>query len=334
MNSDLKKDDSGILPSHHSKDNITKKKIDFLEPKLSREMMEIKIGNAPSSWGVEFADDPRNPNWETVLDECKAAGYNGIELGPIGFMPEDPEILGPALQDRGLTLIGGVIFRPFHDPDAWDDVQIDSVRTCTALAAHGAKYLVIIDSISPRRAPTAGRPDAADKMEPGEWSAFVQRIATIARLGAEEYGLTACIHSHAAGFMDFEDELEHLLTEIDASILKICVDTGHCLYAGFDPVHFMRRHMDRIAYMHFKDIDPKVKAAVITHQTGFYEACAQGLFCNLGTGAVDFDTVSKILHEEGYAGWCTVEQECDPQGQTSPLNDARKNRNYLQSIGF
>ena len=23
----------------------------------------IKIGNAPCSWGVEFADDPRNPNW-------------------------------------------------------------------------------------------------------------------------------------------------------------------------------------------------------------------------------------------------------------------------------
>ena len=112
-------------------------------------------------------------------------------------MPEDPKILGPALERRGLTLIGGVIFRAFHDPGAWDDVKDGSVRTCKALAALGGRYLVIIDSISPRRAPAAGQPDAAVKMENGEWKAFVQRIATIARMGTEEFGLTACIHAHA-----------------------------------------------------------------------------------------------------------------------------------------
>ena len=123
--------------------------------------MTIQIGNAPCSWGVEFADDPRNPPWERVLDECKAAGYDGIELGPIGFMPEDPALLGDALSLRDLTLIGGVVFRPFHDEAKWDEVMDASVRTCKALVAHGAKHLVLIDSISPRRAPTAGRPDEA-----------------------------------------------------------------------------------------------------------------------------------------------------------------------------
>ncbi len=70
--------------------------------------MTIRIGNAPCSWGVEFADDPRNPAWRQVLSDCAAAGYKGIELGPIGFMPEDPAILGEALADNGLELIGGV----------------------------------------------------------------------------------------------------------------------------------------------------------------------------------------------------------------------------------
>ena len=66
--------------------------------------MQLSIGNAPCSWGVEFAGDPRNPPWTQVLDEARAAGYNGIELGPLGYMPEDPAVLGPALQARGLTL--------------------------------------------------------------------------------------------------------------------------------------------------------------------------------------------------------------------------------------
>ncbi len=297
--------------------------------------MTIKIGNAPCSWGVEFAGDPRNPDWRDVLRENAEAGYRGIELGPVGFMPEDPPLVADALAENGLELIGGVVFRPFHDPDQWDDVMDGSVRTCKALAAHGARHLVLIDSISPRRAPTAGRVDAAEQMDAAEWSAYRDKIATVARMGTEEYGLTVGIHAHAAGFMDFEPELERLLDEVDASILKICFDTGHHSYAGFDPVAFMERHMDRISYMHFKDIDPTVKSDVIANGTGFYEACGQGIFCNLGDGDVDFPAVRHLLLEHGFDGWCTVEQDCDPTlPDTDPLRDARLNRAYLASIGF
>jgi len=297
--------------------------------------MTIKIGNAPCSWGVEFADDPRNPHWETVLKENAEAGYTGIELGPVGFMPEDPAVLGDALAKYVQELIGGVVFRPFHDPAMWDDVLDGSVRTCKALVAHGAKHLVLIDSISERRAPTAGRPDEAEQMDHGEWSSFVDRLNTIAKMGTEEYGLTVGIHAHAAGFMDFEPELERLLDETDPGIMKICFDTGHHSYAGYDPVAFMQRHMDRISYMHFKDIDPTVKADVVKNRTNFYDACGQGIFCKLGDGDVMFEEVRRVLVESGFEGWCTVEQDCDPTLEnTSPIEDAKYNRNYLQSIGF
>ena len=287
--------------------------------------MTIRIGNAPCSWGVEFANDPRNPDWKTVLKECAGAGYKGIELGPVGFMPEDPAILSDALAENDLELIGGVVFRPFHDPKEWDDVLDGAVRTCKALVAHGAKNLVLIDSISPRRAPTAGRAIEAEQMGLAEWSAYVDRIRTVAKIGAEEYGLTVGIHAHAAGFMDFEPELERLLSEVDESILKICFDTGHHSYAGFDPVAFMKKHIDRISYMHFKDIDPEVKAATIANRVDFYDACGNGIFCNLGDGDVDFSAVRQVLLDAGFEGWCTVEQDCDPLLDVSPIGDARAN---------
>jgi inosose dehydratase len=296
--------------------------------------MSIRIGNAPCSWGIEFPSDPSYPSWQTVLDQCAAAGYKGIELGPIGYMPEDPTVLAPELAARDLAIIGGVVFRPFHDPAKWDDVMDASVRTCKALVAHRAQHLVLIDSISPRRAPTAGRAKEAEQMEEGEWAAFRDRIATVARLGTEEYGLTVGIHAHAAGFIDFEPELERLLEEVDESILKICFDTGHHSYAGFDPVAFMDRHMERISYMHFKDIDPVVKARTVANRTDFYKACGEGIFCNLGKGDVDFPAVRHRLLDAGFEGWCTVEQDCDPSMPGTPLEDARANREYLQSIGF
>ena len=296
--------------------------------------MTIQLGNAPCSWGVEFAQDPRNPPWQQVLADCAAAGFRGIELGPIGFMPEDPHVLGDALAENALTLIGGVVFRPFHDPNAWDDVIDAATRTCDALVAHGARHLVLIDSISPRRAPTAGRAAEAVQMDPAEWAAFRDRIATVAQMGTKDYGLTVGIHAHAAGFIDFEPELERLLDEVDDTLLKICFDTGHHSYAGYDPVAFMRRHMNRISYMHFKDIDPAVKAQAIAKRTGFYDACGQGIFCNLGQGDVDFPAVRQVLLDAGFSGWCTVEQDCDPTLDVSPITDAKANRAYLQSIGF
>ena len=293
----------------------------------------ISIGNAPCSWGVEFADDARNPSWRQVLADCAAAGYKGIELGPIGFMPEDPVRLAEGLAEHGLTLIGGVVFRPFHDPAAAAEVIQATARTCRALKAHSAKHLVLIDSISPRRAPTAGRGAEAEQMEPDEWRGFVARIRDAAQMGADN-GLSVSIHAHAAGFIDFEPELERLLDEVDDGLLKICLDTGHHSYAGYDPVAFLRRHASRISYMHFKDIDPVVKARAIARRTGFYDACAQGIFCNLGQGDVDFPAVHAALRDAGFNGWCTVEQDCDPAAATPVVENARANRAYLSSIGF
>lgn len=295
--------------------------------------MTIRIGNAPCSWGVEFPNDPRNPEWRTVLKECAEAGYKGIELGPIGFMPEDPEELGAALKEFDLELIGGVVFQPFHDPDAWEQVKDAAERTCRALAAHGARHFVLIDSISPRRAPTAGRPEEAAQMGAEEWAGYVDRFRQIARMG-KRYGLIPELHPHAGGFMDFESEVEKLLAEIGADLLKLCIDTGHCTYAGFDPVAFMKRHMDRITYVHFKSTDASVKAAAIANRTGFYDACGQGIFCNLSEGEVDFPAVRQLLLDAGFSGWCTIEQDCDPNLDPDPLGDARVNREYLESIGF
>ncbi|MSU91274.1 TIM barrel protein [Rhodobacteraceae bacterium 2CG4] len=296
--------------------------------------MALEIGNAPCSWGVEFANDDRNPDWRTVLAECAQAGYTGIELGPVGYMPEDPNVLGPALAELGLTLIGGVVFRPFHDEDAWDELQDAARRTCEALKAHGARHLVLIDSISPRRAATAGRPDEAEQMSAQEWAGFVERVRAIARLGTEDYGLITSLHPHAGGFIDFLPEVERMLAEIDPSILKLCVDTGHCTYAGFDPLAFIERHRDRLAYVHFKSTDAAVKAKAIANRTGFYDACGEGIFCKLAEGEIDFGAVRDLLGRIGYDGWCTVEQDCDPTIAASPLDDARQNREYLRSIGF
>lgn len=294
----------------------------------------MKIGNAPCSWGVEFADAPRNPNWESVLDECAQAGFEGIDLGPIGFLPEDPSALKDALAKRNLTLSSAVVFRPFHDPLAEDDCLDGTIRTCKSLSALGAKQLVLIDSIASERTRTLGRPFNAPKLDSDGWKGFRSRIEKAARITSDEYGLTASIHSHAGGYCDFEEEHDRLLSEIDERLLKVCIDTAHTTLAGMNPLELTRKYRDRIAHVHLKDIDPLKKRNVVDEGIEFYTACADDLFCQMGKGEVDFAAFKALLVEIGYDGWCTVEQDCAPDAKISKVELARANREYLASAGF
>jgi inosose dehydratase len=298
--------------------------------------MTIKIGNAPCSWGVEFAGDPRNPDWKQVLKDCAAAGYSGIELGPVGFMPEDPPQVAEALAEHGLELIGGVIFRAFHDPDqpgttCWM-ARCAPARRSRPMAR---SILVMIDSISPRRAPTAGRADAAEQMDQAEWAAYRDRIAHVAKMGAGEYGLTVGIHAHAAGFMDFEPELERLLDEVDESILKICFDTGHHSYAGFDPGGLHEApYRPHQSYMHFKDIDPGSEGRCDRQPHRLLRGLRAGHLLQPGQGDVDFPAVRQILLDARFRGLVHRRAGLRSHARCQPIDDARANRAYLASIGF
>lgn len=296
--------------------------------------MTIPIGNAPCSWGVEFADDPRNPPWEQVLDDAKEAGYAGIELGPIGFFPEDKDQLGDALAARDLTLVAGVLFRPLHDPEAWDDVLDATHRTGRSLQVHGAKHFVIIDSIADFRVPTAGRPDEARRLGETEWKGMVDRLREVSKIARDEYGLIPTIHAHTAGCIEFLDEIERVLQEVDESLLKLCIDTGHCVYAGYDPVEHFRQHRARTSYLHFKDISGPIKQTAVAERIGFYDACAKGIFCTLGNGLVDFRGLKQAIDETGFDDWGTVEQDCDPAAGNPVVEDARANYAFLKEIGL
>ena len=296
--------------------------------------MAVAIGNAPCSWGVEFADADSNPPWQELLDETRRAGYRGIELGPVGYMPEDVALVGDNLAARGLALTAGVLFRPFHDPHAWDDLLDALNRTCRMLRPLGARHVVFIDSLSPVRSKWAGDSKGAPRLGRSELDALHDRVRVAASICREEYGLVPGIHAHAGGCIEFEDELEQVLAAIDPELLGLCLDTGHSLYAEFDPVSLLRRHATRVSYVHLKDLDQAILRRALADRAGFYEACARGVFCRLGQGAMNFAAFDRALEETGYSGWATVEQDRGPLSVHSSFDDALANFEFLQSAGL
>jgi inosose dehydratase len=297
-------------------------------------MTSLRLANAPCSWGVDFADSPDNPNWRRVLDDAAAAGFTAIDLGPVGYFPTDPSLLADELARRNLRLSAGGLFDPLVDSRAFDTVVDKTRRTCEILRALDAPRLVIIDRVSDERGATAGRSAGSPRLAPSDWAAMMDRIAEVARIARDDYGVQSTLHAHAGCWIEYEDELDQAMNDLPDHLVGLCVDTGHAAYAGSDPVALIRRYGPRISHMHFKNIDAAVHTACVADETDFFSAIARGIFCPLGRGVVDFTQVRDALQAIGYSGIAVVEQDVDPTGDASPLANARESCGFLRSVGI
>jgi inosose dehydratase len=296
--------------------------------------MHVRIANAPTSWGIEDPEDRANPAWPDVLDQVAAAGYAGVELGPLGYLPEDPSVLRAELARRELELVAGFLFMPLQTRDGIAQALATARRTSELLAAGGADHLVIIQGFTPEREAAAGRPAAAAPLSDDEWRTLVEGIHEVATLASDEHGLTACFHPHAGTAVEFEAEIERLIEDTDPELVSICLDTGHCAYAEIDPVGLYSRHSERVAYLHLKDVSPGRLGAALMNALSFEEAVAEGVFCPLGEGVVDFAALRGALDESGFAGWATVEQDTLPTDSTGPGEHAAASLAHLRRVGL
>ena len=292
-----------------------------------------RVGNAPTSWGVERPDGAGNPPWSRFLDEVAAAGYQGVELGPYGYLPTDPEALSSALADRGLALTGGYVLGEFWRRSEHAETLAHATRVCSLLRSQGAHYLVLISAIVTERTRTAGRSEHAERLDPADAQQLAATVGLLADI-ASDYGLVAGIHPHAGTHLEFEDEIDRVLDRRHAAACGLVIDTGHLSYAGMNPASFTAARVDRVRYVHAKDIDATVLSRMLAAQADFWEAYSAGVFCVLGTGAVDFASVRDVLHGIGYDGWLTVEQDADPSGRSVPLTDAQRSLSFLRERGL
>jgi inosose dehydratase len=267
------------------------------------------------------------------MSQIAEAGFNYTELGPYGFYPSDPATLSRELNQRQLTVIAGFIFQPLHEPALEKQVLEIAKQTCALLSRVGAQHLVLIDHISDERMSSAGNQSKAVPLDSGRQRFMIDLIQQLGGI-AKGRGIVPVLHQHAGSYLEFEDEIEQVLSQLDPEPIGICIDTGHMAYAGIDAVKFYQRHQERVKYFHFKDIDPAIHRRVVETGVPFLEAVSQHIFSPLGRGVTDWPALRKALAQSRFEGYATIEQDVDPGNPTDPLSDARASLHYLRSIGF
>lgn len=289
------------------------------------------IGSAPDSWGVWFPDDPRQTPWERFLDEVAAAGYTRIELGPYGYLPTDPSRLRDELDKRGLTVTAGTIFEHLHRADSWDTMWKDVSAAAALTAAMGARHLVVIPEFW--RDPQTGKVLEDALLTDEQWVAYAAQMNRLARRIREEFGLQIQFHPHADTHVDTHENVERFLHETDPDLVSLCLDTGHISYCGGDNLKLIGDHPERIGYVHLKQVDPAVIAAVHEQGIGFGEAVRMGAMCEPPTGIPDMPPILDALANLDADIFAIVEQDMYPCPADRPLPIARRTLTYLQSCG-
>jgi len=301
-------------------------------------MPVIAVANAPCSWGVlEFESKAQSPGYTQVLDEIRASGYAGTELGDWGFMPTDPAALGDELARRQLTMLGAFVTTRLVDPDSFDGSARTAVKTATLLSAVAttvAPVIVLSDepTADPVRARLAGRITAASGLDDRQWTAAARGVEQIARAVLDETGLRTVVHHHCATYVETPAEIDRLLAMTDPALVGLCLDSGHVTYGGGDPRDVLAKHRARVWHVHFKDCEPAIAARARDAGWDYQTALRHGLFCELGRGIVDFTGLLADLRATNFDGWIVVEQDVLP-AMGAPLASATRNREYLRGIG-
>ena len=294
--------------------------------------MEVKIGTTPSSWGVWFANDPKQLPWQRFLDEVVEAGYEWIELGPLGYLPTDPPRLQKELDQRGLSVTGAFAMRSLEEPSTWPELE-KQVRSAGELAAAlGAKFFTLLDATFTDL--YTGERTGPVRLDESAWRRLIDTTHKMADLVAADFGLRLLFEAHTDTHVQYRDQIEALLEQTDPDRVSFCLDTGHHVLRGGDPVSFMRRHHDRIPYLHFKSVDPDVYEKVEAEKIPFATAVGMGIFCEPSQGTVDFPALLDVLREIDWEGWAIVEQGMYPAPFDKPLPIAKSSRDYLREIGF
>jgi inosose dehydratase len=279
-------------------------------------MKRERIAGAPISWGVCEV-----PGWghqltpERVLDEMAELGIGAGEFGPDGFLP------GPLLATRGVTAVGGFVPAVLHDPG---HDPLPAVRAALdRFTAAGARTLVLAAATGQDGYESRPVLSAAGRR------ALLARLDAVADLAAS-LGVTAALHPHVGTMVEGPADVEAVL---DGSRIGLCLDTGHLLVGGTDPVALARRVAGRITHVHLKDVDADLAAAVRGGTQSYAEAVAGGLYRPLGAGDLDLGALVGALEAAGYDGWYVMEQDTvlteePPPGQ-GPIEDVRTSLEWL-----
>ena len=293
----------------------------------------LTLGTAPDSWGVWFARDDHQVGWKQYLDDIQNAGYVWTELGPQGFLPQDPEQLRDELGQRGLKVCGGTVFAGLHKgKEALEKAIVEFSQEAKLLSEVGGKFLIHLPEQYTDM--HTGEATQSGDIDPEQWKNLISGTNELGRVIFEEYGVNLVSHPHADTHLDIQDRIEQFLVETDPKYVNLCLDTGHVAYCGGDNLQIIEHFPERITYLHIKLVDPKIRERVQAEGLSLAEAVPLGIMVEPPYGEPDVPSLLNALAGLDRDMFAVIEQDLYPIPSHMPLAIQARAAGYFTALGL
>lgn len=214
-------------------------------------------------------------------------------------------------EEAGLRLTTIFCDGEYVNPEIAQAELDQAVAVASILAGSGSAHLLVAGGPSPSR-PGANHEEDLRRL-----------AARMNEIGREvgKRGVTLCFHPHIDTSVETPDDIAHFVRDTDPDAVSLALDTAHVLAGGGDPVQMLRDVVDRVAYVHIKDIAMPANPGPEFVGTARYRA-----FRDLGQGSVDFAAIGQILRDAAFSGPVVAELDFSDD----PNASAQTARKYLQ----
>lgn len=273
----------------------------------------IRIANAPVSYGVFELSRPDVvplPTGEELAAWVAEAGYEGIDLGPVGLLGTGGDLVDRLGRHR-LGLAGGWIDLPFAaEDDVYEPARggLDATLDVFVAAAEADPDREPLPTIAcsgsaERKAHPGGAPELM--LRGARWQRYLDRVNEVAS-HVRERGLEPTFHHHACTYVETPDEIDALLAGTE---IGLTFDSGHLLIGGGDPLTDFARWRSRVNHLHLKDADTAILRGALGSDDPMRSVWERRVFVPLGDGDLAVDELVDAIVASDYAGWLVVEQD-------------------------
>lgn len=299
----------------------------------SEKYPKLTLGIAPDSWGVWFPEDDKQIAPLDTLDQMAEAGFSVLETGPFGYFPSTAEQLKEETEKRGLKVVAATTQSgALYDKGTWEETEKVMRANAELHAALGAEHVVFLPpSFIDYK---TWQPTEDHDLNDEQWHTYMDGLNHMGKILKEDYNLTLQLHSHGDTHIETRADIDRMMADTNPEYVSFCLDTGHVVYGGEDPLNIIRDYPERIGYVHIKAMDVDILKGARKNGWPFGEAVAHGVSVTPPKGEPEMHDLVKALADLDKELYVIIEQDLYPVDPKFPLPNAIATRKFLADCGL
>lgn len=268
---------------------------------MQRILDQCGIGIVPLNWRYKPA------KMQEFLSGIAHYGFRGIQIS--GEQSESLDFLSE-MRVHGIAPAEQYLAIRCDEDGPLSGSEVESARTIRQAIAAKVEMIVFAVDGTEERDKSAGRVDSGPRLRDVAFTKLAEHIEIFAKL-ASAHGIKSSFHPHAGTFVESEKETRELMGQLDPQLVGLCLDVGHWIVAGEDPIKAVRDFGKRITHVHIKDVDGDVLVKMLSGEIPTMNAAVEDfkLFVPAGTGLLKLREFLAELEKVSYCGWLMSEQD-------------------------